>query len=360
MLRVGLIGTSWWADSMYLPALADHPTARITALCGRTESTARDLAAQWSVPEVYTDAMELIDNVDAVIVASSNSTHHPLSMAAIEAGRAVLCEKPLGLNSAEAQQLAEAAQRAAVTTMVPFTYRFMPIARELRHRIETGFIGDPYHMAARYYTGYARDGRYHWRFDRAQSGSGVLGDLGTHWVDLAMYLLGPIREVGAVTNSTVAREPRPDGSGYETGEDVAMMTLRFASGALGQLTVSAVCWEGTPFNQTHHIEVHGSEGTLYGLNDWDRVQEVRGARQPDAPAVLERTAEIWEGLRTDTVHNTYRDVFRTTDAMTRTWASAAATHAPVQPDIAHGALVQRIIDQALLSAANGGAMLPVP
>lgn len=359
MVRVGLVGTSWWADSMYLPALADHRDGTITAVCGRNPDNARELAARWGVAEVYTDPAEMIEHVDAVIVASSNATHHPISMAAIAAGRALLCEKPLGLDATQADELARAAAEAGVTTMTPFTYRFMPLVRELHHRIESGFIGTPYHMAARYYTGYARDGAYHWRFDRAESGSGVLGDLGTHWVDLALYLLGPITAVSAITNATVPRAPRPDGSDYAAGEDAAFMTVCFASGAIGQLTVSAVCWEGTAFNQTHHIEVHGSAGTLYSINDWDTTQEIRAVTDPGTPRMLERTPGIWDGLRTDTVHNTYRDVFRTTDAMTRGWVSAIARSEPVQPDLAHGALVQRIIDRALQSAALGGTMLPI-
>ncbi|MEL0075596.1 MAG: hypothetical protein VW708_05645, partial [Ilumatobacter sp.] len=83
--------------------------------------------------------------------------------------------------------------------------------------------------------------------------------------------------------------------------------------------MSAVCWEGTPFNQTHHVEVHGSGGTLYALNDWDTVQEVRGLQAGEiGPAhLLDRPDDIWEGLRTGTVHDTYRDVFRYTEAMTR-------------------------------------------
>jgi predicted dehydrogenase len=109
------------------------------------------------------------------------------------------------------------------------------------------------------------------------------------------------------------------------------------------------------------VEVHGSDGTLYGYNDWDTVQEVRGLRSGDVGpgSVLPRTPELWAGLRTDTVHNTYRDVFRTTEAMTRGWVTAVAEGRMCEPDIAHGALVQRITDAAVRSAAAGGGLLPV-
>ena len=138
MLRVGLIGTSWWAEAMYLPALADHPDGRITALCGRDLDKARRVADGWDVPEVYATPEELLDRVDAVIVASSNASHHPIARAALDRGLHVLCEKPLGLDSAQADDLAAAASRSGAITMTPFTYRFMPMARQLRRHIEEG------------------------------------------------------------------------------------------------------------------------------------------------------------------------------------------------------------------------------
>ncbi|MEN9821909.1 MAG: hypothetical protein RLZ04_335 [Actinomycetota bacterium] len=360
-VRVGIVGTSWWAEAMYLPALASHPHGRITAMCGRDLDKARKVAAQWGIESVYATVEEMLEHVDAVIVASSNASHHSIALTALRAGAHVLCEKPLGLNGAEADELAAAASAAGVVTLTPFTYRFMPVFRELRHHIDNGFVGNPYHMAARYYTGYAREGEYSWRFDRAEAGSGVLGDLGSHWIDLALFLLGPIRQISAVTTTAVPRAARPDGAPYDACEDVAMMTARFANGAVGQLIVSAVAWEGTPFGQTHHVEVHGSGGSLHAYNDWDTVQEVRGLRSgATGPApLLERTPHIWEGLRTGTVHDTYRDVFRTTEAMTRGWVTAIATGSPCEPDLAHGALVQRITDAAVASAATDGRLIDV-
>jgi predicted dehydrogenase len=362
-VRVGLIGTSWWADAMYLPALETHPRGRITAIAGRTAATTTAMATRWGIADAYTSAEELIASaaVDAVIIASSNASHAPLALAAIDRGLHVLCEKPLGLDADEAGRIAEAATRAGIISMTPFTYRFMPLSAQLRRYIDEGYIGRPYHMGARYFTGFARDGEYAWRFDRAEAGSGVLGDLGSHWIDMAMYLLGPIDAISATTSTMVPRAPRPDGARYDVCDDVAMMTVRFTSGATGQLLVSAVAWEGTPFGQTHEFDVVGSEGTMHAYCDWDTVQQLRGVRagQTGPAHDLPRSPDVWHGLRTDTLHNTYRDVFRTTEAMTRGWVSAIAEQAPVQPDLAHGAQVQRAVDAALRSASTGGGMIPV-
>ncbi|MGZ4768919.1 MAG: Gfo/Idh/MocA family protein, partial [Ilumatobacteraceae bacterium] len=127
-IRVGLVGTSWWAEAMYLPALADHPIGRITALCGRDIDRTRGVATRWNIPHDFTDwhAMLDADEIDAVIVASPNSSHFEITMAALDRGLPVLCEKPLGMTADEARQMADTARRHNAVTMVPFTYRFMP------------------------------------------------------------------------------------------------------------------------------------------------------------------------------------------------------------------------------------------
>src|SRR4051812_16276416 len=100
-VRVGLVGTSWWSDAMYLPALADHPRGQITAVCGRDRAKAEAVASEWSISRVYTDWSAMLDSgdIDAVIVASPNETHHEIAMAALARDLPVLCEKPLGMNT---------------------------------------------------------------------------------------------------------------------------------------------------------------------------------------------------------------------------------------------------------------------
>ena len=124
----------------------------------------------------------------------------------------------------------------------------------------------------------------------------------------------------------------------QMAEDSAVLTVRYASGAYGVLQVCALSWEGTPFNQTHHLEVHGDAGTIYAVCDWDTVQEVRGVRRGERgpAAVLPIPDDIWAGARRGNVHDTYRDVFRGTDVMTREWIAAIAEQRHVRPDFADG------------------------
>lgn len=289
-IRIGLIGTSWWADSMYLPAIAAHPDAEVVGLCGRRLHKAEALAASWNIPWATDDVDELIDP----------------------------------------------------------------------HRvIDEGYIGRPHHLNLCYFTGYGRDPGYDWRFDTEIAGSGSLGDLGSHWLHIARWLLGEVTEIGCVSNRSYDRPDRPDGSDYDRSEDSAIITVRFESGAYGMLQVSAVCWEGTDLGQTHHLDLHGTAGTVYSLNDWAGTQTVSGVRsgEPGPARPLPIPDDIWGGARRDRVHDTYRDMFRVNRVMIGDWIDAIASGRPCEPDLAEGARVQRLIDLAQRSAALDGRLL---
>ena len=110
-VRVGIIGTSWWADAMYMPALTNHPNCVVTATSGRNQERMDTFADRWSIEKRYTDPYELIKSghCDAIVVATANDSHHPLTMAALAEGLHVLCEKPIGLDYGEAAEMAQAA-----------------------------------------------------------------------------------------------------------------------------------------------------------------------------------------------------------------------------------------------------------
>jgi levoglucosan dehydrogenase len=167
-----------------------------------------------------------------------------------------------------------------------------------------------------------------------------------------------ITEIGAITERFHDRPDRPDGSPYVRAEDSAVMTVRFENGAHGTLQTSAVCWEGTSFGQTHHLDAHGSGGTLYSVNDWDTVQEVRGVRAgvagPASPLTI--PDDIWNGARRAPVHDTYKDVFRSSNAMIGEFVDAARDGRTCQPNFDDGARVQRLLALASESASLDGRL----
>lgn len=356
-LSVGMVGSSWWADAMHLPALASHPHVRITTICGRSRQRAEDMAATWGIPQVYTDYAEMIDqaDLDAVLIATPNNTHYPITMRALRRNLHVLCEKPIALTYAQAREMAQTAANANLKSLVPFTYSFMPTARYLKELIDSGYIGAPYHLNMRYYTGFARDGDYRWRFDKRIAGNGILGDLGSHFLYIAEWLYGEVRALTCRLSHIVPRpETDPTGAVYPVGDDSCMLTLEFANGAMGMIHCTALCYEDTPFGQTHHMEFHGADGTLYSHTDWDTVQQVKGARVGEGPVRdLPIPAHIWGDARRDTVHNTYRDIFRSEDFMIRGFINSILHNTHLKPDLADGARIQRLLEAAELSHEAG-------
>jgi predicted dehydrogenase len=356
-VRIGIVGTSWWADAMYLPALAKHPLAEVRGIVGGSRPAhTREFAAQWGIPGAYDSLGEMLaaEPLDALLVLTPNGSHFESVMTGLEHGLHVLCEKPLAMSAGQARRMAEAAERAGVITMVPFTYRFMPANRYVKELIDEGYIGRPYHLNLRYYTGYGRSGAYAWRFDAGEAGLGVSGDLGSHWAYLARWYYGEIDAVTAVFSRIVPRAARPDGAPFEAAEDAAMMLLEFASGATGSLHVSSLAYEPGRFGQRHEMDFHGSGGSLRSTCDWIGVQRVDGCRA-DEPETrqLPIPDRIFGSARRDSVHDTYRDTFREQDHMTRAFVTAIANGEPASPDFADGLAVQRILDAAGRSAREG-------
>lgn len=352
-VSVGIVGTSWWTDAMYLPAVSKHPGANLTAICGRNRGKAEAAAQRWNIPHVFTSYDEMIASglIDAVLLSTTNNTHYDMTLKALDAGLHVLCEKPLAMTYAEAMEMVAKAEASGKKCLVPFTYSFMPGIRYVKRLIDEGYIGQPYHLNMRYYTGFARNGQYMWRFDLGEAGSGVLGDIGSHFIYIAQWVYGEIESVMCQFSHFVPRQPRPDLATYEPADDSASILLRFKSGAQGVIVVTAVAYEDTPFGQTHHMEFHGSGGTLYYFNDWDKIQRVSGARDGEGMVKeLPIPDDIWGNARRDTVHNTYRDVFREQDNMARGWITAILKDTAPRPSFAEAANVQRVLTACQLSA----------
>ena len=357
IVSVGVVGTSWWADAMHLPALDSHPNARTVAICGRNRENAQKMADTWKIPQVYTDYTDMIDyaDLDAIVISTPNDTHYPITMLALEAGMHVLCEKPIALSYACAKEMADLAEAKGLKHLVPFTYSFMPTARYLKELIDSGYLGTPYHLNLRYYSGYAREGDYRWRLDRKIAGSGVVGDLGSHFLYLAEWLYGEISAITCRLSHIVPRPPKdPQGNAYEVVDDSCMIIAEFANGAKGMIHCTALCYEDTPFGQTHHMEFHGSDGTLYCITDWDKTQQVKGARVGEGMVRdLPIPEHIWGDARRDTVHNTYRDMFRSEDFMIRGFINGIINDGDLVPNFHHGARIQRLVSAAVKSHETG-------
>jgi predicted dehydrogenase len=252
-LKIALIGAGFIgrAHAIGLGAVnvvfADAPAVALRhALCdadpARAEAAGRSLGfARWT-----TDWREAIDAADAVIIAVPSISHAEIARVAIAAGKPVLCEKPVGLSSTQAQELADAAAAACVPSATGFTYLRAPMVRYARELLASGQLGRPVHFYGRHFEDYLADPRapFSWRLDASIAGRcGALGDLGCHIVSVARYLLGPIAALSGNVATVHAQRPvgGPDGPLRAVeNEDYAAAHLRFADGVPGMIEVSRI------------------------------------------------------------------------------------------------------------------------
>jgi predicted dehydrogenase len=283
-LGVGLIGYAFmgaahsqaWRTAPHFFDLPMRP--ELTVLAGRDAVRVSDAAERLGWSSVETDWRRVLEreDVDLVDVCTPGDTHAEIAIAALEAGKHVLCEKPLANTVAEAEAMTEAAARAAargVRSMVGFTYRRVPAIALARELVAQGRLGDIRHVRAQYLQDWIADpaAPMSWRLEKERAGSGALGDIGAHIVDLTQHVTGQrLTGVSALMETFVKERPLPasagslsgvggEGTGTVTVDDAALFLGRFDGGALAT-------FEATRFalgrKNAIRIEVNGSRGSL--------------------------------------------------------------------------------------------------
>jgi predicted dehydrogenase len=257
---------------------------RMRAICGRDETAVRDAAASLGWEGYETDYHLLLerDDIGLVDVATPGNTHHEIAIAALEAGKHVLCEKPLANTLREAREMLDAARAAGTVNMVCFNYRRAPAVQLAKKFIDEGRLGEVRHWRAAYLQDFILDPELPliWRFRREAAGSGALGDIGAHLIDLAHFLVGPIREVVGTTETFVGERPLEEGSGMGrvTVDDAAAFLARFENGAIGTFEATRLA----PGRKNHNsFEINGSTGSV--AFDLERMNELEVYLEDDAP-----------------------------------------------------------------------------
>ncbi len=304
---------------------------------GVTRLAAAEMAAKYIVPEIYADYREMISRagLEAVVVASPDDLHHEMTLAALDAGLHVMCEKPLAQTVAQAQAMYERAQSSGLKNLVMFTNRWLPIYRYARDLIQQGLVGRLYHCEFHYQFGYARHTAYLWRYDQDRA-NGVLGDLGVHMFDMARWMVGEITSVSADLKVFVKRYGADGESSVlaNPANDSAILLVNYASGAHGTIRVSSVNHQGNSMR----INLYGESGTL------EVGEEILAARSQDDELVrLEIPPEYFAGV--DPAHP--RDVFLQASAGPRYFIDAILNDLPSTPDFYDGLQAQRVIEAAL-------------
>jgi predicted dehydrogenase len=352
-VRVGVIGTSSYTDRMHLTNLKSHPCAHIAAICGRNLERAQALAQQYEIPAVYTDYQEMLSKakLDAVVIATPDDLHYAMTMAALDAGLHVLCEKPLALTRQQAEAMAAKAAATGVKHMTFFSFRWTPLYRYLHQLIQAGYVGRPYLCNLQYLGSYGRDGQYLWRFDGARS-NGILGDSGSHMIDLLHWWLGDITKVSATLTTFLDRVDAA-GQPVTPTNDSALLLLEFANGARGTLVVSAMAHLGERGLQ-QHLQLFGEAGTLEAELTVLGTK-LYGARQDQSQLEpLPIPDELLQGVdRSQPFLDQFFAVYRCQDVADRQFIDAIVSDLPISPNFKDGLKAQAVIDAALESHRRG-------
>ncbi|WP_073952710.1 Gfo/Idh/MocA family protein [Streptomyces kebangsaanensis] len=304
VLGVAVVGFGWMGRVHaqaytrvlhHFPQLAVRP--RLVAVADEVPGRAEEAAERYGFDSATRDWREIAADprVQAVSITAPNFLHREIGLAMAEAGKHIWIEKPVGLSAGDARAVADAAAGAGVRGTVGFNYRNAPAVAAAREMVAAGEIGRVTHVRIRLFSDYAAhpEGALTWRYERERGGSGVLGDLASHGVDLARHLLGEIDSLAADTAVFVPERARPSGAtaghtraaGGELGpvenDDYVNCLLRFASGARGVLEA---CRVSVGEQNNYGFEIHGTEGALFW--DFRRMGELgvsRGTAYQDQP-----------------------------------------------------------------------------
>jgi len=252
----------------------------LKAVCARNAARAEAFAANWGYQSTETDWRKLVErsDIDLIDIASPNDTHAEIAIAAANAGKIVMCEKPLGRTSAEAGAMVDAVESAKVPNMVWYNYRRVPAVMLLKQLLDEGRLGRIFHYRAKFLQDWTisqdlpQGGEGLWRLDAAVAGSGVTGDLLAHNIDTALWLNGPIRELTAMTETFIKQRKHNLTGKVEAVaiDDASVFLCRFQNGSLAT-------FEATRYARGHKalntLEINGEHGSaMWDLHDLHRLQ----------------------------------------------------------------------------------------
>jgi len=389
-LRAAVVGTGF-IGAVHVDALR-RLGIEVTGVVGSSPQRAAEKARAAGLPEPYEsfDAMLADDRVDVVHLTSPNDAHHPQARASLEAGKHVVCEKPLALTSAETRELLAVARRSGLVHAVNFNIRFYPQVHEARARIRAGELGDVRLVSGAYLQDWLLfDTDWNWRLDPAVGGAlRAVGDIGSHWIDLVTFVTG--RHVEAVladltTFMPVRREPAgpvetfagkggsdgPDGANGGRGagaervmetEDAAGLLLRLEGGARAVATISQVS-----AGRKNHLrfEVDGSRAALAWLSEHHEELWIGHRERPNEvllrdPALSHRASAATmtlPGGHAEGFAATFRELYR------KVYAAVAAGGPPPAdpgfPTFADGH-EEAVIGEAIARSAREGRWVTVP
>jgi predicted dehydrogenase len=358
-LRVGVAGAGIGAQ--YAASFQRLPGVEVVALCGASTRNAAPAAARLGIDAVFTDydAMLAQSELDVVAIATPNDLHHEMTLAAIGAGAHVLCDKPLAMDAGQAHAMWRAAELRGVRHIVPFWWRFLPAIRQARALLADGSFGEPFFADVRYLNCGWGDphGPMRWQFDRSRSGSGALGNVGSHAIHVLQWLAGDLVRVCAHTAINVPVRRWPDRTiAHPDVEDTVAFVGELEGGAPVSFLASSVAYH---VRSSFHIAIHCREGSVAvaAESHWPdgpdgRLTVMRRgdeAPRPRVAAPLAGREQLPPGLAPQEIAYA---------AIATELVSAVREQRPAAPGFEDALRVQEVIDAALESERDGRWVAP--
>jgi len=251
-------------------------TPRMKVICGRTAANVRTAAREYGWDEAATDWEQVVNrkDVDLVDVCTPGDSHMDIAIAAARAGKTVFCEKPLANSVRDAERMLAAVEKVGVVHMICHNYRRAPAVMLAKQLIERGDLGEIRHYRGTYLQDWITDPDFPlvWRLDKNKAGSGALGDIAAHSIDLARFLVGEIEEVAGDLKTFVKTRPLPDNpkkKGRVTVDDASTTLVRFRNGAIGTIEATRMAPGRKNYNR---FEINGSRGSV--AFDLERMNEL--------------------------------------------------------------------------------------
>jgi predicted dehydrogenase len=346
-IHVAIIGCGGITLQNHLPGLALCPDVKVIALCDSDPAALERARQQTGVTLASTRYQDIVrrEDIHAVIIATPNVTHAPIALEAMAYGKHVLCEKPLALNHADAQAMAEAAEGAGVRHMTAFTYRFVPAMRYLAHLVKRGDLGQPYHYRSCRLQDWGTRS-VGWRQVKALAGTGELGDMLSHRIDFAHLLVGPMKRLVA---NLKQRHPVRGGQANDL-DDWCAILAEFRNGATGVLESSKLAsGRNESWRSLDYVELNGSERSfVFITGEWNKLQT--GKMGGPGLEAIEVPREFWTlpGAPRDPAQGDPLIGFRYDQAWE--FVDAIRNQRPCVPSFHDGARALLVMDAAVQSA----------
>lgn len=375
-VNVAIIGTRFMGKAhssawLRAPQFFDMPARPVLKVaCGLRPEPLKEFAEKWGWEETETDWRKVVerDDIDIVDIAVPQNLHYEIALAAAKAGKHIFLEKPMALTVDQAREMTEAARKSGVVTYINHNYRRVPAVRLAKRLIDEGRIGTIYHWRGAYLQDWIADPNFPltWHLQKETSGTGPHGDLNSHSLDLARYLVGDIAEVTAMMSQFVSERPLPGAdaatfkggsSGAGTGkvmvEDASFMLVKFANGALGSFEATRFATGRKNYN---FFEIYGSKGSLvfnlermnelefFSTGDPDYAQGFRTILATESSH--DYIAGWWPPGHTIGYEHTF--VHAVVD-----FVAAVASGGRMSPDFADGLREMEVLQAAITSAESG-------